>query len=173
MAFFECGYAGANGDRVRLCADLAGGWRKLTKGWGFYADDYLNYRGESKFHCKLYLVEKAPSSYESRKMFHERYLLSPLRLGSNFVMLHGMKLEVEVPLDQGWKRTNDINRRPCVHEIGEDIFSVDTDDGAISYRIQIWVVLHGQSKMFVPDQREWGDGFAWIGGRPESNPRKF
>jgi hypothetical protein len=60
-----------------------------------------------------------------------------------------------------------------VYEITEDVFYIQTEKETINYRLQVWVVLHGKSRMFVPDQREWGDGFAWIGGRPESNPRKF
>ena len=172
MEFFECGYSGANKDIIRMCADLDVGWRKLSKGWGFYAEDYLDYRDESRFHCKLYLVEKAPKAFESRKTFHERYF-DPVKLGSSLVSLHGMNLEVCVPLAQGWKPTSDANRRPSIYEIGEDIFYIETLDGNIHYRLQIWVVLHGKSNMFVPDQREWGDGFAWIGGRPESNRRKF
>jgi len=84
-----------------------------------------------------------------------------------------MKLEVDVPLAQSWKKTNDLNRRPIVYEIADDVFSIETEEGSIDYRLQVWVVLRGESKMFVPDQFEYGDGFAWIGGRPESNREKF
>ena len=171
MELLECGYAGANKDIIRICADLDHGWTNLGGAWGFDKTDYLEY-GESKFRCRLRLVEKAPGSYESRKTFPERYF-DPIKIGSIFVSLHGKKLEVDVPLAQPWTPTNDVNRRPSIYEIGEDIFYIKTEDGNINYRLQIWVVLHGQSKMFVQDQREWGDGFAWIGGRPESNPRKF
>jgi hypothetical protein len=171
MELFECGYAGANKDIIRMCADLDHGWTNLGRAWGFDRTNYLEY-GESKFRCRLRLVEKAPRSYESRKTFLDRYFDS-IVLGSNHVSLHGMKLEVDVPLAQQWTQTADVNRRPRIYEIGEDIFYIETEDGNINYRLQIWVVLHGQSKMFVPEQREWGDGFAWIGGRPESNPRKF
>jgi hypothetical protein len=172
MAFFDGGFVGANKDVIRMGADLDGGWRQLSKGWGFYTEDFLNYLGESKFHCKLYLVEKAPKSFESRKIFHERYL-EPLEIGGCRVSLHGMKLEVDVPLAQRWTLTNDSNRRLSIYEIAENAFCVQTGDGKITYRLQVWVVFHGQSKMFVPSQSEWGDGFAWIGGRPESNRRKF
>jgi hypothetical protein len=55
----------------------------------------------------------------------------------------------------------------------EDVFEVETIDGVLNYRLQVWVVLHGQSRMFVKEERELGDGFAWVGGRPESNRRKF
>jgi hypothetical protein len=155
-----------------MCADLDGGWRKLNKGWGFFAEDYLDYKEESRFHCKLYLLAKVPSSNESSKTFHERYP-DPLELGCCLVSLHGMKLEVDIPLDQHWTPTNDLNKRPSIYEIAENIFYIETKDGNINYRLQIWAILHGQSKMFVMDQHEWGDGFAWVGGRPESNRRKF
>jgi hypothetical protein len=172
MALLECGYSGREKDMIRLCADLGRGWKNLGKAWGFDEKDFLDY-GESKFRCRLRFVEKAPGSFESRKTFHERYLLEPTKLGSNSISLHGTKLEVDVPLAQGWTPTNDSNRRPCLYEIGEDIFSVVTEEGTISCRLQIWVVLHGESSMFVKDEHERGDGFAWIGGRPESNRRKF
>lgn len=155
-----------------MCADLEHGWANLVEAYGFDKTDYLDY-GESRFRCRLRLIEKAPRSYESRKAFHERYLLEPLKLGSNSVSLHGMKLEVDVPLAQSWKKTNDLNRRPIVYEIADDVFSIETEEGSIDYRLQVWVVLRGESKMFVPDQFEYGDGFAWIGGRPESNREKF
>jgi hypothetical protein len=171
MNFFECGYAGKDKDRIRMRADLNGGWRQLDKGWGFDAEVYLDYRNESKFRCRLYLLAKAPSSFETRKTFPERYIPDPVEFGNNFISLHGTKLEVDVPMDQVWKQTSDNHRRPCIYEFKEDIFSIATDDGTIYYRIQIWVVFHGESRMFVPDQHEWGDGFAWIGGLPESNRR--
>jgi hypothetical protein len=171
MELFECGYAGANKDIIRICADLDHGWKNLGKAWGFDETNYLEY-GESKFRCRLRLVEKAPSSYESRKVFHDRYL-DPVILGNCSASLHGMKLQVDVPLTQRWSPTNDSNRRPSIYEIAEDFFLIETGDEKICYRLQIWVVLHGPSKMFVSDQQEWGDGFAWIGGRPESDRRKF
>jgi hypothetical protein len=127
MDYFECGYAGANKDSIRMSADLDVGWRNLKKGWGFYAEDYLDYKDESKFHCKLYLVEKAPKQFDSRKTFHERYFDS-VKLGNSIVSLHGVKLEVCVPLSQEWKPTNDSNRRPSIYEIGEDIFYLETSD---------------------------------------------
>ena len=87
--------------------------------------------------------------------------------------LRGAKLEVNVPLAQRWLRTNDSNQRPSIYEIAENVFSIETEDGIINYRLQLWVVLHVPPRMFVQDQREWGDGFAWVGGRPESNRQKF
>jgi hypothetical protein len=97
----------------------------------------LDYKGECRFHCKLYLVGKAHGSYESRKTFHERYLLEPIKFGSNSVSLHGMKLEIDVPLAQRWTPTNDSNRRPSIYEIVEDVFYVETEEGKINYRLQV------------------------------------
>jgi hypothetical protein len=172
MMLFECGYAGADKDRIRLVADLDRGWSNLGNVWGFDQTNYLDY-GDSRFRCRLRIVEKAPKVWETRTTFHERYLSGPLLLGNCSVSLHGMKLEVDVPLSQRWMPTNDSNRRPSVFGFSEDAFSIETKDGSIYYRLQVWLVLHGPSRMFVPDQREHGDGFAWIGGRPESNRRKF
>ena len=172
MASLDCGYAGREKETIRLCADLNRGWKNLGKAWGFDEQDFLDY-GDSRFRCRLRLVAKIPSSCESGKTFHDRYIIEPIKLGTNSVTLHGMKLEVDVPLAQDWMPTRDLNRRPSIYDIGEDIFSIVTKGGTITYRLQIWVVLHGQSEMFVPDQREMGDGFAWIGGRLKSNRRKF
>ena len=128
---------------------------------------------EPRFRCRLRLVEKAPTTWASRAVFHGRYLDDPFRVGGNFVSLHGVRLQVDVPLSQDWSLTNDSNRRPSIYVMDEDVFCVDTSDGAIHYRLQLWIVLHGRSQMFVKAEREWGDGFAWVGGRPESNRRKF
>jgi hypothetical protein len=113
MVLLECGYAGREKEKIRLCADLGSGWKNLGKAWGFDEENFLDY-GESKFRCRLRLVERAPSSFESRKTFHERYLIEPKKLGRNSISLHGMKLEVDVPLAQSWTPTNDSNRRPAV-----------------------------------------------------------
>lgn len=172
MANLECGFAGREKDIIRLSANLADGWRDLESSWGFDVQDYLDY-GDSKFRCRLRLVAKAPVSFATRKRFHERYLLEPVRFGRNSVSLHGVKLEIDVPLDQPWLPTKDLNRHPRIYEIAEDAFSLTTSEGEISYRLQIWVVFQGSSTMFVKDQFEKGDGFAWAGGRPESNRRKF
>jgi hypothetical protein len=123
MELFECGYAGVNKDVIHMCADLDHGWTNLGKTWGFDKTNHLEYYEESKFRCRIRLVEKASSFYESRKTFHERYF-DPIKLGKCFVSLHGMKLEVDVPLAQDWTPTNDSNRRPSIYEIGEDIFYI-------------------------------------------------
>jgi hypothetical protein len=173
MGHLDCGYAGANSDIIRLCADLDCGWRELGGKWGFDEQDFLPSEGDSKFRCRVRFIEKAPSNWESRRTFPERYLLNPITLGNNLVSLHGTKLEVDIPLTQDWVSTNDSNRRPSIYVMKEDVFEVETIDGVLNYRLQVWVVLHGQSRMFVKEERELGDGFAWVGGRPESNRRKF
>jgi hypothetical protein len=172
MSWLECGFAGREREKIRLCGDLARGWRNLGQFWGFDEQDYLEY-GESKFRCRFRVVAKAPDSFSSRKTFPERYVLDPIKVGECSVSLHGLKLELDVSLAQPWRPTNDANRRPSVYEIEEDAFIVRTPEGDIYYRLQVWLVLHGQSKMFVKDEYEWGDGFAWIGGRPESDRSRF
>lgn len=173
MLRLSCGYSGKEKDSIRVSASLDIGWKNLGKSWGFDETDYLDYDGDSKFRCRLRLVEKAPTTWASRAVFHERYLDDPFRVGDNFVSLHGLRLQVDVPLSQDWSLTNDSNRRPSIYVMDEDVFCVDTSDGAIHYRLQLWIVLHGRSQMFVKAEHEWGDGFAWVGGRPESNRRKF
>ena len=173
MRVFDCGFSGSNKDVIRLSGDLDRGWRNLGPAWGFDESDSALEYGESKFRCRLWLVAKAPTSFESRKTFHERYLQQPVRLGCSAVSLHGMRIEVDVPLDQAWSATKDLNKYPIVYAIREDVFSIETGEGRINYRLQFWVVLHGPSRMFVPNQYETGDGFAWVGGRPESNRQRF
>jgi len=118
-------------------------------------------------------VEKAPPSYESRKDFPERYLDEPLDSGRSSLMLHGTKMDIDVPLSQEWAVTKDSNHRPVIYELRENAFSIDFSEGSINYRVQVWVTHHGPPHMFVRDAFEHGDGFAWVGGRPESNRRKF
>jgi hypothetical protein len=172
MGIFECGFAGADKDIIRIYADLGCGWSNLGSACGFDKTDFLEY-GEAKFKCRLRLIAKAATSTKSAQIFHERYVLKPVEVGRSLISLHGLRLQVDIAMGQVWFTTQDQNRRPIIYETSENLFSVDTPDGPISYRMQLWVVLHGQSKMFVRDQYEHGDGFAWIGGRPESNRRKF
>ncbi len=55
-----------------------------------------------------------------------------------YFCLNGTKLNVEVPLEQAWRPTKDLNRRPSIYEIDDDIFVVNnTNEGSISYRIQL------------------------------------
>jgi hypothetical protein len=173
MNLLECGYIGAKKDVIELRADLDAGWRNLGRYWGFDGTNSLDYGDKSKFSCRLRIVAKAPDSWESRRTFPERYLPEPVGFGNGLLRLNGTKLNVEVPLEQAWRPTKDLNRRPSIYEIDDDIFVVNTNEGSISYRIQLWVVLHGPSSMFVRDEYDWGDGFAWIGGRPESDRRRF
>src|SRR5208337_5168733 len=104
MALLECGFAGHQRELIRLSADLDIGWKDLGHDYGFDEQDYLPY-GESKFRCSLRLVGKAPASCETRKTFHDLYFPEPLKLGSCLVSLHGMKLEVDIPLAQSWLPT--------------------------------------------------------------------
>ena len=93
------------------------------------------------------------------------------RLGDNSVSIDGPVMVIDVPLTQGWRLSQ--QGRPMLYEISDQLFQSMTTEGSIDYRVQLWVVYHGDEKMFVKNEREWGDGFAWVGGRPESNRRKF
>jgi hypothetical protein len=60
-----------------------------------------------------------------------------------------------------------------VYATKEPLFSIETKDGLIGYRVQLWFSRYDQKDMIVQDQYDDGDGVALSGGRPESNRRKF
>jgi hypothetical protein len=79
---------------------------------------------------------------------------------------------LNIPLLNVWQPTNNSGRQR-IYENGERLFSITTPDGVIEYRVQLWVVAYETRRIFFQTEYEWGDGFAWVGGRPESNRRKF
>jgi hypothetical protein len=170
MDLLDCRYAGGQKEIIQLSTDLQTGWEDLGKNWGFDKTVKLPYLSESYFRCRLRVAALVPDKRESARIFSGDELSCVL--GQNSVLVNGPKMEVNIPLSNTWRPTRDSGN-PIVYEIGDPLFSLTVVDETIGYRVQLWVVLHGPRNMFVRDQYEWGDGFAWIGGRPESNRRKF
>jgi hypothetical protein len=94
-------------------------------------------------------------------------------LGHNPVSINNSIMEIDIPVAfNTWTYTKE-SRRMGVYAYSEELFRISTPDGDIPFRAQLWLVNYEPPTMFVKHQYEWGDGFAWIGGRPESNRRKF
>jgi hypothetical protein len=170
MELLTVDFFGQSERYIRLHADLEKGWRDLGKKWGFDNQGWLPYQ-ESKFRCRIRLTANADAKWETRKTFPEIALES--EIGGNPVLISGGHLELLAKMAQPWKATNNPSRNPSIYASEEVLFSHNSLDGEISYSLQLWLVFRGPSKMFVPDVYEWGDGFAWVGGRPESNRRRF
>lgn len=175
MESLDWRYAGREHDVIQLNASLEQGWRYLGKAekknnyWGFDESIRAEYHGDSYFRCRLYVVALGSPSLVSVQSFPSVEFSGAL--GRNTVVIHGFAIVIDVPLGQGWSRSK--QGRPLIYQISERLFQAKTLDGPIDFRAQLWVVYHGEEKMFVKHEYEWGDGFAWIGGRPESNRRKF
>jgi hypothetical protein len=172
VELLQVGYAGKEKDRIELVADLERGWRNLGARWGIDEQVFLDARGEdSKFRCRIrFVCEQGVPSGAAK--------LSPtgsaaVSLDGNEIRLESSRLIVSVPLAQRWLPTQNKSRNPSIYVDGSGLFRQHAESGEVSYRFQMWVVLHGQSHMFGEDKHEWGDGFAWVGGRPESSRHKF
>lgn len=175
METLDWRYVGREHDRIQLNANLLQGWKDLSKPnnrynyWGFDESVKAEYRMSSYFRCHLYVVAVAPHSWSSVHCAPEVQFSGTL--GRNSVNVDGFTMNVDVPLTQEWRPNK--QGRPLIYEISDRLFQTATPDGNVGYRVQLWVVHHGDDKMFVRSEHEWGDGFAWVGGRPESNRRKF
>jgi len=175
MDFLDWRFAGRERNVIQLSANLERGWRDLSKPgkkhnyWGFDESIKADCQMNSLFRCHLYVAATAPHSWPSVQSFPTMKFLG--RLGDNSVSIDGPVMVIDVPLTQGWRLSQ--QGRPMLYEISDQLFQSMTTEGSIDYRVQLWVVYHGDEKMFVKNEREWGDGFAWVGGRPESNRRKF
>jgi hypothetical protein len=177
MDLLDWRYTGPHKDIVQLNADLGAGWRYLEKRgrkrdyWGFDKQIYIPDRSEPVFWCHLYFVALGPVAWESVRTFPGTECF--LELGHNSISIDGAKMEVNIPLSYNtWNPTQDSGRLG-IYVFKEPLFSITTPEGDIEFRIQLWFVHHSPRSMSVKHQYEWGDGFAWIGGRPESNPRRF
>jgi hypothetical protein len=175
MDFLDGRYAGGNRQTIQLAADLERGWGRINGSWGFDRTVWLPYERESKFRCRVRVVAVGPTSPVDSELLptHFRSFDSQKRLGRNLVFLKESILIVNFPLDQEWQPAKE-SRDPLIYEIGDPLFETTMpNDCKLGMRMQLWVVEKGPTCMFVRNQYERGDGFAWIGGRPESNRRKF
>jgi hypothetical protein len=175
MELLDWRYTGRERDTIQLTANLGLGWKDLSKPgqkrnyWGFDESVKAEYQGNSFFRCHLYVAALAPHSSPSAQSFPSITFAG--NLGRNSVQVNGQMMIVEVRLTQGWGISQ--QGRPLVYEISDRLFQAITSEEMVDYRAQLWVVHHGDDSMFVKNEYERGDGFAWIGGRPESNRRKF
>ena len=176
MDLLDWRYAGRDKDTLQLTADLDRGWKLLEKKgnkpdyWGFDKAIFLPDRSDPEFWCHLYVVALRPVTWESVRKFPGTDCSR--ELGHNSVLVTRSTMILNIPLLNVWQPTNNSDKQ-WIYEKGERLFSITTPDGVIEYRVQLWVVAYGTRRIFVQTEYEWGDGFAWIGGRPESNRRKF
>lgn len=177
MELLDWRNAGRQKDHILLTADLNRGWKHLEKRgrkpayWGFDEQIWVPNKNEPDYWCHLYFVALGPVTWESVRTFPGT--VGRYDLGHNSVSVNGSRMEVDIPLsNNAWGLTQESNRLR-IHVQKEPLFSIATPDGVIGFRVQLWFVHHGPRSMFVKHQYEWGDGLAWIGGRPESNRRKF
>ncbi len=175
MDLLDWRYTGQK-DIVEITADLDRGWRLLEKKgskrdyFGFDRQVHLPDKSEPEFWCHLYVVALGPITWESVRRFPgTRYRCE---LGFNNVSIDGSRMVVEIPLLNAWRPTNESGRER-IYDKNDGLFSIKTSDGDISYRVQLWFVNLGQRRMTVRSEYEKGDGVALVGGRPESNRRKF
>jgi hypothetical protein len=175
MDLLDWRYAGHQKDIIQLSADLDRGWGHLEKKgrkpdyWGFDRQIYLPGKSEPEFWCHLYVVALGPITWESVRTFPGT--VCRCELGYNSVSVNGSRMVVDIPLLNAWRPTNESGRERIFEN--EPLFSITTPDGVIRYRVQLWFVNLGPRHMLVKPEYEMGDGVALVGGRPESNPRKF
>jgi hypothetical protein len=175
METLDWSYVGREHDRIQLHANLERGWRDLEKPgkknsyWGFDESIRAEYRMSAYFRCRLYVVALAPRSWPGVQDAPTAIFNG--KLGSNSISINSSTMVVDIPLMQPWSLSK--QGRPLVYEMSDRLFQATTPEGIVNYRVQLWVVYHGEESMFAKSEYEWGDGFAWIGGRPESNRRKF
>ncbi len=176
MQTLQAGFEENSGRTVlRLRADLGAGWSKLNGAWGFDHEDCVPYERESTFVCRVRL-RPTKGLRISERLLQSFPEFDPLEisLASWSFSMESSILTIRVPLaDQKWVPTKNLNRYPSIYVFEDPLFERDLDGENVRYSMQMWIRLRGPSKMFVKTEFDWGDGFAWIGGRPESNRRKF
>jgi hypothetical protein len=160
-----------------LTADLDVGWRNLGEIWGFDEEARLaTYEQESTFVCRLRLrhAKGLTVPAECLESFVDNQSVEKVDRGTFSVEHDRQFLKVRIPIkEQNWVPTINQSRHPSVYFFEESLLRAEVENWVIPYDMQVWIRLRGRTKMFVPDKFEWGDGFAWVGGRPESNRRRF
>jgi hypothetical protein len=161
----DCRYTAGDRRVVRLTADLDNGWQDLGEAWGFDGSGFLNYEIGVKFQCRLRFVARAPETWETRKKFPASEYITRLAFGTNGALLSGSYLYVDIPLDQPWRPGESEPDQPSVYSCEPSLFSAETADGKIEYKLEAWAAITGPTKRFVRHKYDWGEGFAWVGSR--------
>ena len=167
----------SNRQVLLLKANLDIGWKNLGEELGgFDEEDRLGYERESTFVCHLrFRHAKEPTAPRvCLQIFPGVEPAEKVEREAFSVEINTHILLLRIPIaDQRWVPTNNLSRHPSIYLSEGSLFRIQIEEFLISYDLYAWVRLHGPTKMFVPDKFEWGDGFAWVGGRPESNRRRF
>jgi hypothetical protein len=175
MDLLDWRYTGHQKDTIQLNVDLDRGWEYLEKKGrkpdycGFDRQIYIPDKMAPEFWCHLYVVALGTITWESVRTFPGTVCCC--ELGYSSVSVNGSRMVVDIPLLNSWRPTNESGRERIFEN--ERLFSILTPDGVIWYRVQLWFVNLGQRRMLVKPESKKGDGVALVGGRPESNRRKF
>ena len=142
----------------------------MKKSWGFSEQKFLSYDTDLKFRCQVTVTAESEGYPICLRTFPNVSLRR--NVNQNDIEVGEQKIALIIPLSQPWHPTKDSNQ-PHIYFEALPLFLSDSDCGEIGYALRVLIVKRGRTKMFVPEEYDWGDGFAWIGGRPESNRRRF
>jgi hypothetical protein len=160
---------------IEVRAEVAGAWRKLEKWWGFREIAGQPY-GDDTFWCRVELVLWSRDGVLGREKI--KSLRYPAEGDSGWVKVQGGILSVVAPLREGWtlnRRGHPRYRRelqiPQVRLVPGPTPGKSIPLTIATFALEITILRLPPRSMTVPDEWEFGDGHALVGGLPGTKRR--
>ena len=164
---------------VLLKADLAKGWRRLTKTYGFSRQMWIYYPGDFKVRTALTLLASPATFDESAAEFPEVSLQRGTELTSYQIEEKKLVMRVALHQDQPWRLI--MGKRPGIYfeDLGLSIHPSIQQPASFHIEEKPWfwldlrvlLVFHPPTRAPIPDVRVWCQKMFVPGGQFESNRR--
>ena len=161
---------------VLLKADLAKGWRRLTKTYGFSRQMWIYYPGDFKVRTALTLLASPATFDESAAEFPDVSLQRGTKLTSYQIKAKKLVMRVALHQDQPWRPI--MGKRPGIYfeDLGLSIHQpmqqpASLQIGHFWLDLRLLLVFHPPGRAPIPDVRVWCQKMFVPGGQFESNRR--
>jgi len=149
-----------------LKANLADGWRRLEKTYGFFRQMGIWYRGDFRVRTMLSLLAQPATFDESAAQFPDVSLRGGNELTNYQIEEKMLSVRVALHQDQPWRLM--MGKRPGIYfedlglHIRQPKFWLD---------LRVWVIFHPPGRAPIRDVRVWCQRLFVPAGQFESNRR--
>ena len=163
---------------VLLKADLANGWGRLEKTYGFLGQLWIHYPGDFKVRTMLTLLAQPATFDQSAAEFPDITLRGGTELTNYEIADRKLFVKVARCADQPWRLM--MGKRPGIffEELGlnssaqkEHVYPPDLSIAWSWFDLRVWLVFHPPNRAPIPDVRVWCQKLFVPGGQFESNRR--
>ena len=135
---------------VVMVADLARGWERRKKTFGFFRSTWIPYKNDLKIRLQLALIAQPATFGEWAQEFPELQIDAGDEMLS--YQMHQRKLSVTVSLspEQPWRRTEQGRPELFVEQL--PLFKLGPNQW---FDLRAWIVFHEPTPPPIPDVRVW------------------